>query len=66
MLLRTGTGRVKHLSTKQLWVQAAIEAFPMIIQKVPRTENCADTLTHPLGEKESERQLKSLGFVCVT
>ena len=65
MLLRTGTGRVKHLSTKQLWVQAAIETFPMSIQKVPRSENCADMLTHPLCEKETERQLRSLGFVCM-
>lgn len=28
MRLRTGTGKVKHLSTKQLWTQRAIQSFP--------------------------------------
>ena len=42
MLLRHGTGKVKHLTTKQLWVQGAVQAYGMEVLKVPRAENSAD------------------------
>ena len=45
MLLRHGTGKVKHLTTKQLWVQGAVQAYGMEVLKVPRAENSADILT---------------------
>ena len=47
MLLRHGTGKVKHLTNKQLWVQGAVQAYGMESLKVPRSENSADILTHP-------------------
>ena len=62
MLLRAGTGRVKHLSTKQLWVQGAIEAFAVQVIKIPREANCADMLTHSLPEGEARGQLRRMGF----
>lgn len=65
MLLRSGTGRVKHLSTKQLWVQGAIETEAIEVKKVPRRENCADMLTHCLAEGECGRQLQMMKFVCI-
>ena len=34
MLLRHGSGRVKHLATNQLWAQGAIEAYSVC--KIPR------------------------------
>ena len=65
MLLRVGAGKVKHLSTKQLWVQAVVETFPVEIVKIPRTDNCADMLTHCLPEKEAASQLKRMQYTCM-
>ena len=58
MLMRSGSGRVKHLSTKQLWVQSVVEAFPLQIEKISRSDNCADMLTHSPAEAEAARQLQ--------
>ena len=63
MLLRAGSGKVKHLSTKQLWTQAAIEAHEIIIRKIPRDDNCADMLTHTLSSRNAIGQLGRMGFV---
>ena len=64
MILRTGAGRVKHLSTKQLWVQAAVETQGIAIHKISRSENFADMLTHCLPERESQSQLQQMHFTC--
>ena len=42
MLLRHGTGKVKHLTTKQLWVQGSVQGYGMEVLKVPRAEDSAD------------------------
>ena len=63
MLLRSGIGRVKHLSTKQLWVQAVVEACPVEVVKVPRSSNFADMLTHCLPQSEAGAQLRKMNFV---
>ena len=62
MVLRAGSGKVKHLSTKQLWVQAATEAHGITVCKIPRSDNCADMLTHILPGKHAAAQLRTLGF----
>ena len=46
MLLRHGTGKVKHLSVKQLWSQEVVHHFGVQVCKVARNENPADMLTH--------------------
>ena len=53
MLLRHATGKVKHLTTKQLWVQGAVQAYGMEVLKVPRAENSADIfkLVQPLVKR---------------
>ena len=51
MLLRRGAGRVKHLCTKQLWVQGAIECHGIRITKIPRDTNCSDLLTHVVSRE---------------
>ena len=66
MVLRSGTGKVKHLSTKQLWVQAAVEAFPLKVVKIPRAANCSDMLTHCISEGEARAQLKKMSFMFVS
>ena len=34
MLLRHGSGKVKHLSVKQLWAQECVRAYNVTIQKI--------------------------------
>ena len=65
MILRAGTGKVKHLSTKQLWVQSVAETFPLEVHKIQRSEKFSDMLTHTLSERDAKGQLKRMGFTCV-
>ena len=46
MVLRHGVGKVKHLTTKQIWVQGAVQVYGVEVVKVPREQNVADMLTH--------------------
>ena len=45
-LQRVGSGRVKHLETRQLWLQEKIQNGLVKVFKIPRSQNWADTLTH--------------------
>ena len=49
MLLRHGAGRVKHLSTKQLWVQEAVRTYSIDACKIAREDNHSDSLTHEVS-----------------
>ena len=60
MVLRHGSGKVKHLSVKQLWVQEAVRAFGVQVIRVPRAENPADLLTHSVSHPTAETQLKRI------
>ena len=44
ILLRKGTGTLKHLETKDLWVQEVIRKKQIEVCKVPREENMSDSL----------------------
>ena len=64
MLLRHGSGKVKHLTTKQLWVQGAIQAYEMTVSKVRREENtAADSLTHESTRHALMFALKAMGYL---
>ena len=52
MLLRQGSGNIKHLSTKQSWTQGAIQSYGTSVEKIPRAVNAADALTHSLTFKD--------------
>ena len=60
ILLRHGSGKIKHLSTKQLWVQGAIESYGIKVLKVPREKNPADLLTHSCTKVDHESHMKAL------
>ena len=62
MLLRHGAGKVKHLTTKQLWIQGAIKAYGIEVVKVRREYNCADMLTHEVTKSQLEYGLRVMGF----
>ena len=52
MLFRHGSGRVKHLATKQLWAHGAIEVCSIAVCKIPRCHNAADVITHSVSHGE--------------
>ena len=37
---------MKHLSTKQLWVQEAAKSYSINVDKIRREDNIVDTFTH--------------------
>ena len=62
MLLRHGSGRVKHLATKQLWAKGAIESYSVVACKIPRCQNAADIPTHSVSHAELVAGLRAMGF----
>jgi hypothetical protein len=59
-VLRTGVGKMKHLSTKQLWVQGAIRIYGIDFVKIPRGINSADFLTHGCTTADFNNHLERL------
>ena len=62
MLLRQGSGRVKHLAVKQLWSQGAVQSYGVDVVKIPREVNAADVLTHWVAHHDLHRGISSMGF----
>ena len=60
-LQRTGTGRMKHLEVKHLWVQDLVLQKRLSVQWVPRSQNPSDMLTHPVSASDLKRHVNSLG-----
>ena len=46
VLQRIGSGKIKHLQTRQLWLQEKVYEGAVVVQKVDRFYNWADLLTH--------------------
>ncbi len=44
VLLRHGTGQLKHLETKVLWTQERVTQYNIKVLKIPREQNPADML----------------------
>jgi hypothetical protein len=59
-VLRTGVGKMKHISTKQLWVQCAIKIYEIDVAKIPRGINSADLLTHGCATADFNNHLEAL------
>ena len=62
MLLRQGCGKVKHLSSRQLWSQGAIESRGIEVVKIPRAQNGSDLMTHCSPGPVIRDQLSLIGF----
>ena len=60
MLLRHGTGKVKHLAVKQLWAQECVRAYDVTILKIPREQNPSDVLTHSVSHPIMATQMEKL------
>lgn len=50
MLFCTCAGKAKHLKTKQLLVQGAIQSYGVEVKKDPLAEHASVILTYPVGE----------------
>lgn len=62
ILVRSGAGKVKHLSVRQLWVQEAVEKLKINVMKVPREKNLADLMARGNTAKESLDHRRGMNF----
>ena len=62
IVLRQGSGRIKHLDVKSLWIQGAVESHGVAVQKIAREANPADMMTHAVSRREMEQHLQSVGY----
>ena len=60
ILKRSGAGKVKHLSIRQLWLQEKVEEGVLWHEKIPRLTNCADAMTHHFTRSEGELHFKGM------
>jgi len=61
--LRKGTGKVRHLQVKYLWIQDALFEKRLVIEKVKGIENPADIGTKYLMAHEVQAVAEKYGFI---
>jgi hypothetical protein len=61
--LRKGTGKLRHLQVKYLWIQDALFEKRLRIEKVKGTENPSDVGTKYLMAHEIQNVTKKYGFI---
>ena len=59
---RAGLGKLRHLETGYLWLQAAVKAKRLQVRKVLGTENPADLFTKHLAAAEMWKYLEALSI----
>ena len=57
---RAGLGKLRHLETGYLWLQAAVRAKKLLVRKVLGTENPADLLTKHLSAADMWKNIDKL------
>ena len=62
-VMRHGAGRIKHLSTKQLWIQGAVKYYGILPVKICRSINSADLLTHQCSTRDFNNHIDRLGLI---
>ena len=53
ILKRSGAGKVRHLSVRQLWLQEKVGQKDLWHEKIPRLQNCSDAMTHHFTQTEA-------------
>ena len=61
ILARKGTGRIKHLELRQLWLQEKTREGALTFTKIPRAHNVSDALTHHWTVAEGKAHFGSFG-----
>jgi hypothetical protein len=62
LLERRGTGRVKHIEMKQLWLQSKVRSKDLEYMKIPRKYNPSDAGTHHWTRAEGHEHFGALGI----
>ena len=63
ILHREGCGKVKHLETRQLWVQGYVSNKVLDVQKIPRDINASDCLTHHWSAADGHKHFEKIGLI---
>ena len=59
---RQGSGKVKHLEARQLWLQERVLKKYVKIEKIPREQNSSDSLTHYWSAADANNHFSRVGF----
>ena len=59
---RRGLGKIRHLSTADLWIQDKLRCKEFELVKIPGDRNVADVLTKHVDRATLERHLVSMGL----
>ena len=62
ILVRSGAGKVKHLSVRQLWVQEAVANLKINVVKIPREQNYSDLMARANTAKEGLEHRRGMHF----
>ena len=62
-LTRRGSGKIKHLTTKQLWVQEAIKSYGVKVERASRNINTAYILNHQCNKQDFEEHIHRAGII---
>jgi len=65
-LSRQGSGKIKHLEAKQLWLQEKIRVGRVKYKKIPRAINSADAMTHYWTNADGEKHFRRMNLRTVT
>ena len=69
ILKRAGSGKIKHLTVRQLWLQAQCELGIAKRVHIPRAIRSADAMTHDVIRNEAEIHSSAMGcsrLVCIS
>ena len=62
IMIRQGAGNVKHLSTRQLWIEDILRKLKIIVKKISRDDIMADLLARRCNSKDLSAHLIQLNF----
>ena len=60
MIARSGAGKVKHLTVRQLWLQQQSEIGYCVHAKIPRAINLSGMLTHYWNRTDGDTHLRGM------
>ncbi len=62
IMMRKGSGSLKHLEAKDLWVQSKVRDMGIAVVKVPRASNFADGLASPCSGYDLDQHMRLMSF----
>ena len=59
---RRGAGKIRHLDTRDLWIQERVARGDIVIEKVRGEDNVADGLTKHVDKQKMDQFMSECGF----